>query len=212
MNEINSKYEKLDNLEKTEDNFHEDLHEDIENNIVKKLEKTKECIICYENTNNFITYYPCGHELCSQCFEKWNIVLGNRICYICRSTITPEYINILSVNQNLEIHNIDTRQLQNRSFITLNRQNYFQESFIWLIFFFLKTLFIFFILDFLIGQPLIFVLKYNNVDGAVYISISIQILLSFVFLLIYEFVKLNEQVRRRRLLYGINNSNILSIV
>lgn len=185
----------------------------INNEIMTESKDSKEqdeCLICFETSDTLVTYYPCGHELCGKCFEKWNIVLGNRMCYICRNNITPEYIDILSQNQTLEIHNTLSESIQSN--------NSYKEHCSFVILFVLKMFFLYFWINFFIGNSLVFVFKYYNVKGSNYISITIKVWFSFCFVLIYEFIKFNGLLRPLTNAFSQNtisqntNENVVTIV
>ena len=58
-----------------------------------------ECIICYENTNEFLEPYKCNHKFHKKCIKKWN-----KTCPLCR---TDKKNNLLTIYPNVKYLNIE---------------------------------------------------------------------------------------------------------
>jgi hypothetical protein len=51
----------------------------------KKYDNKKECIICFEDNNEFYKINKCNHEFCCKCLTKW--FKHNDMCPLCRTKL-----------------------------------------------------------------------------------------------------------------------------
>lgn len=81
------------------------LAKSFEANVVERIKKTNgnfECPICYDATENPTIFFPCGHDVCSECFAKItdpSVAIANGSdggveakCPECRSKVDPKKV------------------------------------------------------------------------------------------------------------------------
>lgn len=59
---------------------------------VRRASKSRECDICFEDTNTFARLFDCEHEICADCAIRWSSCdTEKRACPFCRNAMKSAY-------------------------------------------------------------------------------------------------------------------------